>query len=49
MYSEIASNKRRTVLMMLVFIVIIGGLGWLFGQIYAKPAITPYVLAGSLV
>lgn len=49
MYSEIASNKRRTVFMMFIFVALIGALGWLFGQIYTKPAITPYVLAGSLV
>src|SRR5665213_1258386 len=31
MYSQIASNKRRTVLMMFVFLLFIAGLVWVFG------------------
>jgi len=31
MYSQIASNKRRTVLMMFVFLLFIAGLAWVFG------------------
>jgi heat shock protein HtpX len=49
MYSAIAANKRKTVFMMFVFVLLVAGFGWLFGQIYGQPAITPYVLAGALV
>jgi heat shock protein HtpX len=34
---------------MLFFVVIVGGLGWLYGQYLGSPTITPYVLAGALV
>ncbi len=47
MYKEIAHNKQRTVLLMVVFIVLVGGLGWLFGEYTGEPAITPYVLIGA--
>lgn len=49
MYSQIASNKRKTVLMMLIFVALAAGLGWLFGQYVGDPAITPYVLIGAAV
>lgn len=38
MYSAIAANKRNTLLIMAVFIVIIGVLGWLFGYLYNEPS-----------
>ncbi|CAN5631220.1 zinc metalloprotease HtpX [soil metagenome] len=47
MYSEIASNKRKTVFLMLFFVLMVGGLGWLFGLYIGEPAITPYVLIGA--
>jgi heat shock protein HtpX len=34
MYSAIAANKRNTIFIMVVFLLIIGGLGWLAGYIY---------------
>jgi heat shock protein HtpX len=34
MYSAIASNKRNTIIIMLVFLVIIGGLGWFAAYMY---------------
>lgn len=49
MYSAIADNKRKTAFMMFVFVLLVAGLGWLFGQIYGQPAITPYVLIGTLI
>lgn len=49
MYSAIAANKRKTVFMMFAFMALIAGLGWLFGEIYGQPAITPYVLIGALI
>lgn len=49
MYAQIAANKRKTWLMMIVFIAVVVGIGWLFGQYIGSPAVTPYVLAGALV
>lgn len=47
MYSEIASNKRKTVFIMGGFVALVAAFGWLFGQYAGSPAITPYVLAGA--
>ena len=49
MYKEIAANKRKTAFMMLLFVVLVAGLGWLFGLYAGEPAITPYVLIGAAV
>lgn len=49
MYKEIASNKRKTVLIMFVFVLFIGVLAWLFGMWWGEPSITWYVIAGALV
>ncbi len=38
MYGEIAANKRKTWLIMFVFIAIIGLLGWLVSNIYGSPS-----------
>ncbi|HTE57867.1 MAG TPA: M48 family metalloprotease [Verrucomicrobiae bacterium] len=47
MYKEIAANKRRTVLLMVLFILLVSVLGWLFGLYMGRQALTPYVLAGA--
>ena len=47
MYQQIAANKRKTVFMMVFFVVLVAGLGWLFGEYTGQPAITPYVLIGA--
>ncbi|PPL14651.1 M48 family metalloprotease [Microterricola pindariensis] len=39
MYSAIARNKRNTVFIIIFFLLIIGGLGWLAGTIYQSPSI----------
>jgi len=50
MYSQIAANKRKTVFIMVLFVVLIGGLGWLLSEVFTgNDQIFPYVLAGSLV
>lgn len=49
MYKEIAANKRKTVFMMVVFAVLVGGLGYLFGIYSGEPAITPFVLIGAAI
>jgi heat shock protein HtpX len=38
MYSEIASNKRKTWIIIAVFAVIIGVLGWVISNIYGNPS-----------
>ena len=47
MYSAIAANKRNTVLVMLLFLLIIGGLGALAGWLYQSWGITIAVLVGA--
>jgi len=37
MYSQIAGNKRKTWLIMALFVVIIGALGWIVSNIYGSP------------
>lgn len=37
MYSEIASNKRKTWLIVALFLVVIGMLGWIFSNLYSSP------------
>ncbi len=49
MYKEIAANKRKTVLILFVFLLLIAGLSWLFAQFTGRPSITLYVLIGALV
>lgn len=51
MYSAIADNKRKTVVIMALFVLLIGGLGWLLSQIYGEgtPYITIGVLAGAMI
>jgi heat shock protein HtpX len=44
MYRAIAKNKRNTVFIILVFLVIIGALGALAGYIYGNPSVTIAVL-----
>jgi heat shock protein HtpX len=44
MYRAIAKNKRNTVFIILLFLVIIGGLGWLAGAIYGSWMITIWTL-----
>lgn len=45
MYRAIAKNKRNTVFILLFFILIIAGLGWLAGVIYNDPTIVVWVVA----
>lgn len=48
MYNQIAANKRKTVIIMTVFLGLVAGLSWLFALYFDKPSITLYVLAGAL-
>ena len=47
MYSAIARNKRNTVMIMVVFVLIIGGLAALAGYIYRDWMITVWVVVGA--
>lgn len=38
MYSQIAANKRKTFLLMAFFVVLIGALGWIAGNMYGSPS-----------
>src|SRR6185312_7027137 len=50
MYSQIAANKRKTVIIMAVFVLFVGGIAWLFNQYLGGQPTTYYgVLAGAIV
>jgi heat shock protein HtpX len=49
MYRAIAKNKRNTVFIILLFIVIIGALGWLAGVVYNSWTITIMTLVITIV
>ncbi|WP_348788269.1 M48 family metalloprotease [Leifsonia sp. NPDC080035] len=49
MYRAIARNKRNTVFIILLFLVLIGALGWLGSVIYNSYAILGWVLVGATV
>lgn len=48
MYSRIASNKRKTYLLMFIFLLVIGGLGWLASAYFGNPNITIVAIVASL-
>lgn len=49
MYSQIAANKRKTVLIMFVFLLFVGTLAWLFGQYAGSVGLTYGVLVGGVI
>jgi heat shock protein HtpX len=51
MYNAIAQNKRRTVIIMVAFILLIAGLGWLLDAVYGNgsPSLFIFILGGGLV
>jgi heat shock protein HtpX len=49
MYSEIASNKRRTVFILFFFLLFVGALAWLLGAAYNSPGLTYGILIGGIV
>ncbi len=50
MYSQIAANKRKTIIVMLAFVAFVALIGWLFAQfIGGQPSIFYGVLIGSVI
>lgn len=49
MYSAIAANKRKTVFIMGLFLVIIGVLGWIFSYAYDDPYILFTAVIGGVI
>lgn len=49
MYSNIAANKRNTVLIMAVFLLLIGGIGWLVGYLAGDYSITWIVVVVAAI
>lgn len=49
MYSEIASNKRKTVYIFIVFLLVIAGLAWVLGKMFGSMPLTYGVLVGGAI
>jgi heat shock protein HtpX len=50
MYSDIAANKRKTVIIMTVFVIFVGAIAWLFNQyLGGQPTLFYGVLIGALI
>lgn len=49
MYKEISANKRRTVVIMFAFLLVVAGLAWIFGEYIGRPYVTYGVIGGSLI
>ena len=49
MYEQIGSNIRRSVALIFVFIVVIIGLGYLFGRVTGHPEILPIAVAFAVI
>lgn len=49
MYSAIAKNKRNTVFILLFFVVLIGGLGWLGGYMFGDPTMVYWAVGGAVI
>lgn len=49
MYNQIADNKRKTVIVMLVFVGLVTGLAWIFSEYLGRPSLTGFVLVAALV
>ncbi len=47
MYSSIAANKRKTVFLMLLFVVFVGLIGWIFAGYIGNTSLAPFILIGA--
>ncbi|UFS59856.1 M48 family metalloprotease [Subtercola endophyticus] len=48
MYKAIAANKRNTVIILVLFVIIIGALGWLAGYLYRSTGLTVVILVFAI-
>jgi heat shock protein HtpX len=48
MYSAIARNKRNTIFIMAIFLILIGGLGWVAGAWYGDPNIVYWTIGAAI-
>lgn len=46
MYSEIASNKRKTIFILAIFLVFVGGMSWLLGSMYDQSTMYAVLVFG---
>lgn len=49
MYSQIAANKRRSVLLLLGFILVVGGLGYIFSRAFGNSGLFVGMLAFAII
>ena len=49
MYSEIDSNKRKSVIIMALFVGFVAAMAWLFGAYNGDTSITPFIIGGALI
>lgn len=49
MYSQVDANKRKTILLILSFILFVGAIGWVFAQAMDSFGLTIGVLIGALI
>jgi heat shock protein HtpX len=49
MYSHIAANKRNTVILMLAFILVVWGLGWVMSRVMGNPGLVVGMLVFAVV
>lgn len=49
MYKAIKDNKRNTIIIMMMFVIIIGVIGWFFANYFGEASITFYVIVFALI
>lgn len=49
MYQQIAENKSKTIMLFVVFIAVITGVAWLFGQVYDIDWLLPIAVVWSVI
>ena len=49
MYSAITDNKRKSIMIMVLFLILVGGLSWLFGAVYRDYSVTVTAAVFSIV
>lgn len=49
MYSSVSANKRKTIYLLVFFMIFVAGLSWLVSIYVGNKALTPYVMVGGLI